>query len=302
MNKLLKTTGIFILGIGLLTGCTDKVAKKVDTNDNITTEVKTTEENPASLANLQKEVEHVAQTDNNNNNIKDNNNTNYNINNNIKDNNNTNYNINKKVTVNATTPSKQNIQDNNTQAYKHDLAKAGEILQPMAYGMLNLQGSSTANVVRYIASNDGSDNVVKQINLTKVLDLLNTYNTETFQKQDVLQRLQNDKEIEFVQLNNHVADYNKENLEKLMNHKNKVVYFTKDQVFLAKSDIGYGGATDAIFMPVEKWDIKGDRVLIPYENVATRKPVGMMTLRLNNKNYTSGANRTMYYVERFELY
>ena len=287
MNKLLKTTGIFILGIGLLTGCTDKVAKKVDTNDNITTEVKTTEENPASLANLQKEVEHVAQTDNNNN---------------IKDNNNTNYNINKKVTTKVTTPSKQTIQNNNTQAYKHDLAKAGEILQPMAYGMLNLQGSSTANVVRYIASNDGSDNVVKQINLTKILDLLNTYNAQTFQKQDVLQRLQNDKEIEFVQLNNHVADYNKENLEKLMNHKNKVVYFAKDQVFLAKSDIGYGGATDAIFMPVEKWDIKGDRVLIPYENVATRKPVGMMTLRLNNKNYTSEANRTMYYVERFELY
>lgn len=287
MNKLLKTTGIFILGIGLLTGCTDKVAKKVDTNDNITTEVKTTEENPASLANLQKEVEHVAQTDNNNN---------------IKDNNNTNYNINKKVTTKVTTPSKQTIQNNNIQAYKHDLAKAGEILQPMAYGMLNLQGSSTANVVRYIASNDGSDNVVKQINLTKILDLLNTYNAQTLQKQDVLQRLQNDKEIEFVQLNNHIADYNKENLEKLMNHKNKVVYFAKDQVFLAKSDIGYGGATDAIFMPVEKWNIKGDRVLIPYENVATRKPVGIMTLRLNNKNYTSGANRTMYYVERFELY
>ena len=290
MNKLLKTTGIFILGIGLLTGCTDKVAKKVDTNDNITTEVKTTEENPASLANLQKEVEHVAQTDNNINN------------NNIKDNNNTNYNIDRKVTTKVTTPSKQTIQNNNTQAYKHDLAKAGEVLQPMAYGMLNLQGSSTANVIRYIASNDGSDNVVKQINLTKILDLLNTYNAQTFQKQDVLQRLQNDKEIEFVQLNNHVADYNKENLEKLMNHKNKVVYFAKDQVFLAKSDIGYGGATDAIFMPVEKWDIKGDRVLIPYENIATRKPVGMMTLRLNNKNYTSGANRTMYYVERFELY
>ena len=295
MNKLLKTTGIFILGIGLLTGCTDKVAKKVDTNDNITTEVKTTEESPASLANLQKEVEHVTQVNNNNNNIKDNNN-------NIKDNNNTNNGINKKVTTKVTTPSKQNIQNNNTQDYKHNLAKAGEILQPMAYGMLNLQGSSTANVVRYIASNDGSDNVVKQINLTKVLDLLNTYNAQTFQKQDVLQRLQNDKKIEFVQLNNHVADYNKENLEKLMNHKNKVVYFAKDQVFLAKSDIGYGGATDAIFMPVEKWDIKGDRVLIPYENVATRQPVGMMTLRLNNKNYTSGTNRTMYYVERFELY
>ena len=277
MNKLLKTTGIFILGIGLMTGCTDKVAQKIDnTNNNITNEVTTTEETPTSLANLQKEVEHIKQTDTN-----------------ISTNT-----INNKPKAQIATPARKNT----TQTRKHNLAKAGEILQPMAYGMLNLEGSSTANVVRFIASNDGSNNIVKQMNITKVLDLLNTYNAQTFHKQDVLQRLQNDKEIEFVQLNNKVTDFSKQNLEKLMNHKNKVVYFVKDQVFLAKSDIGYGGATDAIFMPVEKWVIKGDRVLIPYENIATRKPVGMMTLRLNNKNYESGANKTMYYVEKFELY
>ena len=34
MNKLLKTTGIFILGIGLITGCTDKVAQEIDSNNN----------------------------------------------------------------------------------------------------------------------------------------------------------------------------------------------------------------------------------------------------------------------------
>lgn len=282
MNKLLKTTGIFILGIGLMTGCTDKVAQKIDNNNNnATREVATTEETPTSLANLQKEVDHTKQTDTN-------------VGTNI---------INNKPTNQITIPTRKNTtSQQNTQNGKHNLAKAGEILQPMAYGMLNLKGSSTANVVRFIASNDGSNNVVKQINLTKVLDLLNTYNTQTFHKQDVLQRLQNDKQIEFVQLNNKVTDFSKQNLEKLMNHKNKVIYFEKDQVFLVKSDIGYGGATDAIFMPVEKWEVKGDRVLIPYENIATRKPVGMMTLRLNNKNYESGANRTMYYVERFELY
>ena len=283
MNKLLKTTGIFILGIGLMTGCTDKVAQKIENknNDNITSEVKTTEETPTSLANLQKEVEHIKQTDTN-------------VSTNI---------INNKSTTQVATPTRKNTTiQQTTHTLKHDLAKAGEILQPMAYGMLNLKGSSTANVVRFIASNDGSDNVVKQINLTKVLDLLNTYNAQTFHKQDVLQRLQNDKEIEFVQLNNRVTDFNKQNLEKLMNHKNKVVYFAKDQVFLVKSDIGYGGATDAIFMPVEKWKVKGDRVLIPYENITTRKPVGMITLRLNNKNYESGENRTVYYVEKFELY
>ena len=283
MNKLLKTTGIFILGIGLMTGCTDKVAQKIENknNDNITSEVKTTEETPTSLANLQKEVEHIKQTDTN-------------VSTNI---------INNKSTTQVATPTRKNTTiQQTTHTLKHDLAKAGEILQPMAYGMLNLKGSSTANVVRFIASNDGSNNVVKQINLTKVLDLLNTYNAQTFHKQEVLQRLQNDKEIEFVQLNNRVTDFNKQNLEKLMKHKNKVVYFAKDQVFLVKSDIGYGGATDAIFMPAEKWKVKGDRVLIPYENITTRKPVGMITLRLNNKNYESGANRTMYYVEKFELY
>ena len=283
MNKLLKTTGIFILGIGLMTGCTDKVAQKIDSsNNNITSKVTTTEETPTSLANLQKEVEHINKQ------------TYTNVSTNI---------INNKPTTQVATPTRKNtVSQQTTQTGKHDLAKAGEILQPMAYGMLNLKGSTSANVVRFIASNDGSNNVVKQINLTKVLDLLNTYNAQTFHKQDVLQRLQNDKEIEFVQLNNKVTDFSKQNLEKLMNHKNKVVFFAKDQVFLVKSDIGYGGATDAIFMPVEKWEVKGDRVIIPYVNIATRKPVGMMTLRLNNKNYESGANRTMYYIEKFELY
>ena len=66
MNKLLKTTGIFILGIGLITGCTDKVAQKIDDNNNIvTSEVTTSKETPTSLTNLQKEDEHIKQTDTN---------------------------------------------------------------------------------------------------------------------------------------------------------------------------------------------------------------------------------------------
>ena len=66
MNKLLKATGIFILGIGLMTGCTDKVAQKIDSNNNnLTSKVTTTEETPTSLANLQKEVDDIKQTDTN---------------------------------------------------------------------------------------------------------------------------------------------------------------------------------------------------------------------------------------------
>lgn len=278
MNKFIKTTGIFILGIGLMTGCTDKVAQKIDTHkNNITSEFTTTNKKDTTLTPLQKETNNL-QRDNKAEELTKNGN------------------------INIQQTQNNNTKQNNVILQKHNLAKAGQIIEPMAYGMLNLRGSSTANVVRYIASTDRSNNIIKQINLTKVLDLLNTYNAQTFNKHDVLQRLRNDKEIEFVQLNNKITDYNKLELEKLVNHKNKVIFFEKDQVFIAKSDIGYGGPTDTIFMPVEKWEIHGDRVLIPFETVATRKLIGMMTLRLNNKNYDSGIDKTMYYVEKFEVY
>lgn len=278
MNKFIKTTGIFILGIGLMTGCTDKVAQKIDTHkNNITSEFTTTNKKDTTLTPLQKETNNL-QRDNKAEELTKNGN------------------------INIQQTQNNNTKQNNVILQKHNLAKAGQIIEPMAYGMLNLRGSSTANVVRYIASTDRSNNIIKQINLTKVLDLLNTYNAQTFNKHDVLQRLRNDKEIEFVQLNNKITDYNKLELEKLVNHKNKVIFFEKDQVFIAKSDIGYGGPTDTIFMPVEKWEIHGDRVLIPFETIATRKPIGIMTLHLNNKNYDSGIDKTMYYVEKFEIY
>ncbi|WP_314406647.1 hypothetical protein [uncultured Gemella sp.] len=278
MNKFIKTTGIFILGIGLMTGCTDKVAQKIDTHkNNITSEFTTTNKKDTTLTPLQKETNNL-QRDNKAEELTKNGN------------------------INIQQTQNNNTKQNNVILQKHNLTKAGQIIEPMAYGMLNLRGSSTANVVRYIASTDRSNNIIKQINLTKVLDLLNTYNAQTFNKHDVLQRLRNDKEIEFVQLNNKITDYNKLELEKLVNHKNKVIFFEKDQVFIAKSDIGYGGPTDTIFMPVEKWEIHGDRVLIPFETIATRKPIGIMTLHLNNKNYDSGIDKTMYYVEKFEIY
>lgn len=274
MHKFIKTTGVFILGIGLMTGCTDKVAQKIDNHkNNITSELTTTNTKDTTLTPLQEEINNVHRT-----------------------------NKTKGFKTNIQQAQNNNTKQNNGILQKHNLAKAGQIIEPMAYGMLNLRGSSTANVVRYIASTDRSNNTIKQINLTKVLDLLNTYNAQTFHKQDVLQKLQNDKEIEFVQLNNKITDYNKLELEKLVNHKNKVIFFEKDQVFIAKSDIGYGCPTDTIFMPVEKWEVQGDKVLIPFETIATRKPIGMMTLRLNNKIYESGIDKTMYYIEKFQIY
>lgn len=266
MSKLLKTTGIFILGIGLLTGCSEKVAQKAPESAKILAE----EKQDLSTTNQLNIEDRVAQEE--------------------------------KIETGQKILPKEKTKVTKTNNQKHSLAQAGKILEPMTYGMLNLNGSSAANVVRYVASRDGSDNQIKTVDETYVLDLLNTYNAKTYNKEALLQRLRTDKSIEFVELNDSAKNYTKEKQEKLINKKDKVVYFKKDRAFLVKSDEGYGGATDSIFEPVEKWEIKGDRVIIPYVTIATHKPTGVMTLRLNNKNYESGNNKTMYYIEKFELY
>ena len=146
MNKFIKTTGIFILGIGLMTGCTDKVAQKIDTHkNNITSEFTTTNKKDTTLTPLQKETNNL-QRDNKAEELTKNGN------------------------INIQQTQNNNTKQNNVILQKHNLTKAGQIIEPMAYGMLNLRGSSTANVVRYIASTDRSNNIIKQINLTKVLD------------------------------------------------------------------------------------------------------------------------------------
>ena len=83
---------------------------------------------------------------------------------------------------------------------------------------------------------------------------------------------------------------------------NTIVYFKKDNAFALRYIAGIGGATDSIFAPVERWEVQGDRIIIPFVTIATNRPTGVITLRLNNKQYASGQHKTMYYIEKFVIY
>ena len=172
----------------------------------------------------------------------------------------------------------------------------------MNYSLLNFKGSTAANAIRYSVIDNGTDNQIVFAPATHVLDLINTYNEGTYNLKDVFAKLDAERGITFMELDKSKVEYTQEELEKLVKDNNTIVYFKKDNAFALRYIAGIGGATDSIFAPVERWEVQGDRIIIPFVTIATNRPTGVITLRLNNKQYASGQHKTMYYIEKFVIY
>ena len=272
MNKILKIAAVFVLGIGVLTGCTDKVAKK------ITNETEKTQDVTTNMLKDDANVDEQNQQENKNNNG-----------------------------VNNVMNRDENqmiapTNGNNSNRYNHNFNEAGKILELMNYSLLNFKGSTAANAIRYSVIDNGTDNQVVFASATYVLDLINTYNEGTYNLKDVFAKLNAERGITFIELDKSKVEYTQEELEKLVKDTNTIVYFKKDNAFGLRHMAGIGGATDSIFAPVERWQVQGDRIIIPFVTIATNRPTGVITLRLNNKQYASGQHKTMYYIEKFVIY
>lgn len=272
MNKLLKTTGIFILGIGLLTGCSEKVAKKIDEPKSQVESISTNQESRLNNEQKQSEVKKVESG--------------------------------KAVTTQTSqvTPVKSQkvIEENN--GYNHNFKEAGKVLDVLSYGILNFNGSTPANAIRYSVVYKAVNGQIIETPATHVLDLVNTYNAETYTMNSFLNKLKAEKGITLIELDKSKADYSQAELEKIIVDQNTFVYFKKDKAFAFRGVTGVGGASYSMFLPSEQWQVEGDRIVIPYVRITDHKPTGVITLRLNNKQYEHGNNKTMYYVEKFEIY
>ncbi|GAB7567568.1 hypothetical protein [Gemella sp. Musashino-2025] len=271
MNNTLKIAGTFVLGLSILTGCSDKVAQKIDsTNDKnkiiaIADGEKITENNNENTNKLLPSYEN-------------------------------------KITDTLENYKQKNIPSkaSNSNNYNHDFKEAGKILKPMIYSLINLNGSNIENIIRFNVSESAGNGEITTTSMSNILDLINTYNKETYHTEDVLKKLRANPN--FIELDKSKKDYTVEGLTKLLKTDSTIIYFKKDNSFTLKTFVGYGGATDSIFAPTESWKIKGDRIIIPYVTVATNKKTGEMTLRLNNKQYEHGNNKTKYYVESFIIF
>ncbi|MEZ7749259.1 hypothetical protein O3777_05975 [Gemella sanguinis] len=383
MNKLLKTTGVFILGVGLLTGCSHTSSQKSDNgnesskvaiahvdqnkdkNDNGNNVTEENSNNNVAQENNGNNTGYKATSDYNNQNSKiaQNNSNIYRAiqdssyvnkvtrnsgenNKIVKDNNTTTSKVvqknsdNSKVAQN-TKKTQQNTSDNKVTAannkveqknvknnndvkateqknpkaddnskatekqnngYKHNFKEVEKLLNVINYSLSNTKNSKMIDIIRFSASISSTQNQVVYLPAANLLDRLNTNNAETYNVNAVLNKLFVENGVKLVTANKAKSEYTPAELEKLVPDNNTVVYFKKDNMFAIRSVVGYGGTTNSIFAPTEDWKVEGDKILIPYVTVATNKPTGLMTVRLNNKVYPNGQNKTMYYVESFIYY
>lgn len=397
MNKLLKTTGVFILGVGLLTGCSHTSSQKSD-NSNESSKVaiahvdeskdkndngnNVTEENSNNnvaqennrnntgykvTSDYNDQTSKVAQnnsniyraiqdssyankvtrnSEENNKVVKDNNSTSKraqknsdnsrvaqntkktqenasdnkaSVANNKVEQNNKNVKKDEKKSVEQknvknnndvkATEQKNPKADDNSKAtekqnngYKHNFKEVEKLLNVINYSLSNTKNSKMIDIIRFSASISSTQNQVVYLPAANLLDRLNTNNAETYNVNAVLNKLFVENGVKLVTANKAKSEYTPAELEKLVPDNNTVVYFKKDNMFAIRSVVGYGGTTNSIFAPTEDWKVEGDKILIPYVTVATNKPTGLMTVRLNNKVYPNGQNKTMYYVESFIYY
>ena len=391
MNKLLKTTGVFILGVGLLTGCSHTSSQKSDNsnesskvaiahvdeskdkNDNGNNVTEENSNNNVAQENNGNNSGYKAASDNNDQNSKITQNnsdinraiqdssyvnkvTRYSAENNkvVKDNNSTskaaqnnsnsskvaqntkktqqNVSGNKATVTNNKNVSKnekksveqKNVKNNNdvkateqknpkaddnskatekqNNGYKHNFKEVEKLLNVINYSLSNTKNSKMIDIIRFSASISSTQNQVVYLPAANLLDRLNTNNAETYNVNAVLNKLFVENGVKLVTANKAKSEYTPAELEKLVPDNNTVVYFKKDNMFAIRSVVGYGGASNSIFAPTDEWKVEGDKILIPYVTVATNKPTGLMTVRLNNKVYPNGQNKTMYYVESFIYY
>ena len=382
MNKLLKTTGVFILGVGLLSGCSHTSSQKSDNgNESSKVAIAHVDENKDKNDNRNNVTEensnnNVAQENNGNNTgykaISDYNDQNSKIAQNnsninraiqdssyvnkvtrnsgennkvVKDNNTTSKVVQKnsdnskvaqntkktqqnasdnKVTAANNKVEQKNVKNNNdvkateqknpkaddnskatekqNNGYKHNFKEVEKLLNVINYSLSNTKNSKMIDIIRFSASISSTQNQVVYLPAANLLDRLNTNNAETYNVNAVLNKLFVENGVKLVTANKAKSEYTPAELEKLVPDNNTVVYFKKDNMFAIRSVVGYGGTTNSIFAPTEDWKVEGDKILIPYVTVATNKPTGLMTVRLNNKVYPNGQNKTMYYVESFIYY
>ena len=397
MNKLLKTTGVFILGVGLLTGCSHTSSQKSDnsnesskvaiahvdeskdkndngnnvteenSNNNVAQENNSNNTGYKATSDYNDQTSKVAQnnsniyraihdssyankvtrnSEENNKVVKDNDSTSkvaqknsdnskvaqntkktqqnasdkkVTVANNKVEQNNKNVkkdekksveqkNVKNNNDVKATEQKNQKVDDNSKAAekqnngYKHNFKEVEKLLNVINYSLSNTKNSKMIDIIRFSASISSTQNQVVYLPAANLLDRLNTNNAETYNVNAVLNKLFVENGVKLVTANKAKSEYTPAELEKLVPDNNTVVYFKKDNMFAIRSVVGYGGASNSIFAPTDEWKVEGDKILIPYVTVATNKPIGLMTVRLNNKVYPNGQNKTMYYVESFIYY
>lgn len=129
------------------------------------------------------------------------------------------------------------------------------------------------------------------------IDYYNTYTPETYQLQDIIDKLDAEK------TSDSIRSFSQDKLIQLVNDKKKGwLYSTKDKAFYEVVPGGRGGAMPPMEIPSpDDWVINDDSVEVTTTIQGTSEPYRRFVLKRNNKDYKGGTHKTRFYVDSMEF-
>ena len=189
---------------------------------------------------------------------------------------------------------------------EHDKDIAEMTAKKYLGALLGGRGLNMTSVFGYLADRDSIIKPPKGSNVTgivpkslaELVDLYNASYKETYTVDQVKKEL-----AKYTNKYSEVDDSFIGNENKYISNINvgDLIYFKKDNVYVVGMG-GIGGVMTLAPASKDRWITEGDKITIPLINTFEGGKVdGQMILRLNNKKYEGGQNRSKYYIESIEL-
>ena len=190
----------------------------------------------------------------------------------------------------------------NLENKEHDKDIAEMTAKKYLGALLGGRGLNMTSVFGYLADRDSIIKPPKGSNVTgivpkslaELVDLYNASYKETYTVDQVKKEL-----TKYTSKYSEIDDSFIGNENKYVSNINigDLIYFKKDNVYVVGMG-GIGGVMTLSPSSKDRWVIEGDKITIPLINTFEGGKVdGQMVLRLNNKKYEGGQNRSKYYVE-----
>ena len=176
---------------------------------------------------------------------------------------------------------------------KHDLAAAEKLAHLVAISGNDLSKlNEQTNLLAWITQDKSTKfKSPEGVPLVKVsvqdfVDVVNEFSEKTYSKQDALDLLQSPA---FSEVNG------KSSAASAFPKDSEIHYFKEDDTLVFVS-VERGHNYPQELDKKENWKTEGDSIKIDVLDVMTKTKISTITLKLNNKNYTGGHNKSKYYV------
>ena len=192
----------------------------------------------------------------------------------------------KKDDSNATT-SKENAE------LKHDLAAAEKLAHLVAISgndlsRLNEKTNLLAWITQYKSTKFKSPEGIPlaKISLQDFVDVVNEFSEKTYSKQEAFDLLQSPAFSEYDGKSSNASEFPKDSEIHYYKGDNELVFVSVEKGHNYPQELD----------KKENWKTEGDSIKINVLDSMTKTKIAIITLKLNNKNYTGGHNKSKYFV------